>query len=85
MARTWIELDDALDATLDAVCAEQGRDKSEVVKDILTRYLETQRERRACVDPAHVELYHDLAGADVALAEEGLADYQRMLQETDRA
>lgn len=85
MARTWIELDDALGAALDAVCAEQGRDRAQVVNEILTRYLETQGQRRVLVDPSQVELYRELAAADVALAEEGLADYQRMLQATDRA
>jgi hypothetical protein len=56
-----------------------------VVNEILTRYLETQGQRRVLVDPSQVELYRELAAADVALAEEGLADYQRMLQATDRA
>src|SRR5207244_859574 len=82
--RAWMKslpvpLDDDLDAALEAVSAEQGRGKADLVVDIVRRYIETDRLRRTLEDPALVALYQQLAPEDKALAEEGLADYQRML------
>lgn len=78
-----LRLDDELDAALEAVCAEQGRDKAEVVTEVVRKYVETERLKRTLQDPSLAELYQQLAGEDVALAEEGMADYHQMLEEAD--
>jgi len=79
-----LRLDDELDAALEAVCKEQGRDKADVVTDIVRKYVEIEKLKRTLQDPALAELYQQLAVEDVALAEEGMAEYQRMLEATDQ-
>jgi predicted DNA-binding protein len=80
-----LRLDDELDAALEAVCAEQGRDKVDVVTDIVRKFVEAEQLRHALQDPALAELYQQLAAEDVALAEEGMTEYQQILDETDRS
>ena len=78
-----LTIDDDLDAALEAACAEQGRDKSEVVAEILRKYVETERLKRSLQDPGLSALYEQLAAEDSALAEQGMADYQDMLEAAD--
>jgi predicted transcriptional regulator len=78
-----LRLDDELDAALEAVCKGLGRDKADVVTDIVRKYVETERVKHALRDPALVALYEQLAAEDVALAEEGMAEYRGMLEATD--
>jgi predicted transcriptional regulator len=80
-----LRLDDELDAALEAVCAEQGRDKIDVITDIVCKFVEAERLRRSLQDPTLAELYQQLAAEDIALAEEGMAEYQQRLEETDRS
>ena len=80
-----LRLDDELDAALEAVCKGLGRDKTDVVADVVRKYVETERLRSALQAPELVELYQQVAPEDVALAEEGIAEYQRILKATDRA
>ena len=80
MRTIWLRLDDDLDAALEAVCAEQGRDKAEVVTDVVRKYVDRERLQRTLQDPTIAELYQQLAAEDVALAEEGMAEYQQMLE-----
>jgi hypothetical protein len=79
-----LRLDDELDEALEAVCAEQGRDKIDVVTDIVRKFVEAERLKRSLQDPALAQLYQQLAAEDIALAEEGIAEYQQRLEETDR-
>ncbi len=44
----------------------------------------SERPRQSLQDPALVVLYQELAEEDLALAEAGMGDYQRGLQEADR-
>lgn len=78
-----LRLDDELDAALEVVCKGLGRDKADVVTDIVRKYVETERLKHALRDPALAALYEQLAAEDVALAEEGMAEYQGMLETTD--
>lgn len=78
-----IVVDDELDAALETLCAEQGRTKAEVLINLLRRYVEDERLKSALHDPRLAALYASLADEDVALAEEGMADYQRLLEATD--
>jgi hypothetical protein len=48
-------------------------------------YIEEEQMRSNLQDPEIVDLYRELAEEDVALAEEGIAEYGRMLDEADRA
>ena len=79
-----LRLDDELDSALEAFCAEDGRDKVEVVREVVRNYVEKERMKRALEDPALAALYQELALEDVALAEGGMADYKRMLDSADR-
>ncbi len=79
------KLDDDLDAELEALCAAEGRDKGDVVTEVVRKYVETVRLRRALEDPALTRLYEELAGDDAALAEENIAEYGRLLKSADDA
>jgi hypothetical protein len=72
-----LKLDDDLDA--------EGRDKGDVVTEVVRKYVETVRLRRALEDPALTRLYEELAGDDAALAEENIAEYGRLLKSADDA
>lgn len=79
-----LNMDDELDAALDAVSREQGTGKAELVIDIVRRYVAAERLKSTLQDPALVALYEQLAAEDLGLAEEGLADYAKMLQAADQ-
>jgi len=79
-----LRIDDEVDAALAALCAEQRRSETEVVADVLRRYVETERLKRMLQGPALAQLYEELAAEDKVLAEEGMSDYQQMLGESDR-
>ncbi len=79
-----LSLDDDLDEALEELGAEQGRTKDQVVVDLLRRCVETERLKRTLHDPNLSALYADLADEDVALAEEGMADYHKILEAADR-
>jgi|FaiFalFF_MnMetaG_3_1042247.scaffolds.fasta_scaffold02148_3 metal-responsive CopG/Arc/MetJ family transcriptional regulator len=79
-----LELDEELDAALDALCQTQGRPKSELVVDLVRRFVETEKLKQTLQDPHLVALYHQLASEDIDLAEQGMADYLRNLEEGER-
>jgi hypothetical protein len=85
MKTIWLDLDDEVDAALEAVCAERGRDKADVVREVVRKYVEVERLKRSLQDPLLAELYEQLAAEDVALAEEGMASYRQMLEEADHS
>jgi len=80
-----LKLDDDVDAELEALCAAEGRDKSDVVTEAVRKYVETARLRRALADPVLTRLYEELADEDSALAEEDIAEYGRLLKSADDA
>ena len=80
-----LDVDDQLDAALEAVSVGKGRAKADIITQVLRQYVQTERLRQSLQDPALVALYQELAEEDVQLAEEGMGDYQRMLTEADRA
>ena len=69
-----LKLDEELDAALEVLCAAQGRNKADLVRQIVCRYVETERLKRTLQDPTLVDLYRELAAEDVAQAEEGMAE-----------
>ncbi len=79
-----LTIDDALDAELDKVSVEQGRDKAEIAIAILRRFIASEQLKRQLSDPNIIALYESLADEDSQLAEEGMADYASMLDEADR-
>ena len=79
-----LDLDDELDAALDAVSLEQGRRKAELVVDIVRKYVGAEQLKRTLQDPALVALYEQLAAEDLALAEQGMGDYSRVLHASDQ-
>src|SRR5438876_3621949 len=80
-----LKLDDAVDAELEKLCAAVGRDKGDVVTEVVRQYVETARLRHALEDPALSRLYRELAEQDTALAEESIAEYGRLLKSADDA
>ncbi len=64
--------------------AEQGRTKDQEVVDLLHRYGGTERLKRTLHDPNLAAFYADLADKDIALAEEGTADYHKILEASGR-
>ena len=80
-----VKLDDNVNAELEALCAAEGRDKDDVVSELVRRHVETLRLRRALRDPDLARLYRELADEDVALAEEDIAEYGRLLKSADDA
>jgi predicted transcriptional regulator len=80
-----IVLDDELDAALEEICLEQGRTKGELIVELLRKFVEDERLRFELNSSELAELYQALVNEDVALAEEGMADYHRMLKETDES
>jgi plasmid stability protein len=85
MATLVLNLDDGLNAALEALCAREGRDKAALLTDILRRHLDSEELRQCLSDPELKRLYDEqLAAEDVALAEEGMAEYEDLLREADR-
>lgn len=84
MKKRHLTLDDDLEAGLEAVCAEQGRDKAALLNDIVRKYLRSEGLKRALQDPELVALYERLSDEDVALAEEGFGEYPRLLEAADQ-
>ncbi len=85
MKTVSLSLDEDLDAALEAVCAEQRRDKADLIREVVRRYVEAERLRRTLEDPTLGDLYQQLAAEDVALAEEDMASYHQMLKEADQS
>ena len=79
-----LNLDDELNSTLEMISSEQGRNKAEVVVDVVRKYLETEKSKRSLQDPKLIELYQQLIDEDRELAEGGLEEYDNLLSEADR-
>ena len=78
-----LKLDDDVNAELEALCAAEGRDKDDVVGEVVRKYVGTVRLRRTLEDPVLSELYKGLADEDSALAEKDIAEYGRLLTSAD--
>ena len=66
------------------VCRSEGHGEGEVAAGLFRRYLDVERLRRNLAEKRLGKLYETLATEDVALAESGLADYQRGLAQADQ-
>ena len=84
MATISLSVDEDLNAALESLCAARGLDKASVVTDLVRRFVDRDRLDRALRDPSLTALYRELEAEDVALAEEGLDGYRRLLTEADR-
>ena len=78
-------LEDDLDSALAELCTAQGREKSQLLGDLLRRYVESEKLKRTLLNPELVQLYQELAPEDVELAEEGISEYRQILDQADRA
>jgi hypothetical protein len=79
-----VNLDDELAAVLAAVCAARGLDETTLASDVLRKFLQAEQLKRSLDDPALAALYEQLAAEDVALAEEGVAEYHQTLAAIDQ-
>ena len=84
MTALSLDLEDESDAALSAVCATCGRNKTELVTDVVRRFLRSEQLKNALADPALGELYAGLAVEDIQLANQGIDDYRKMLDQADR-
>ncbi len=80
-----LAIDETLDTELELVSTRKGRSKSDIVAEVLRRYVQTEQRRHQPLDPALIAAYSQLAEEDIALAEAGMEDYQRQLEEADNA
>ena len=84
MTTIALELEDALASQFAQACRSEGHGEGEVAAGLFRRYLDVGRLRRNLAEKRSGKLYEALATEDVALAESGLADYQRGLAQTDQ-
>ncbi|HZT40752.1 MAG TPA: hypothetical protein VFA07_01115 [Chthonomonadaceae bacterium] len=70
MKTLLIELDEELDAALEALSAKQGRDKAAIVLEVLQKYIEVERLKFSLQDPALAKLHEKLEDEEAHLAEE---------------
>jgi hypothetical protein len=80
-----IPIEDQLDAALEIVAAKQGRDKVQMVADLVRKFVAEEGLKTDLQNPALAKLYPELKAEDIALAEEGIADYQQTLTRADQA
>jgi predicted transcriptional regulator len=85
MKNLTVTLDDELDIALEALCAEEGRKRGEFESDVLRRFVERERLAREVQDPAWQAAYLELEQEDIAMAEEGMADYAEGLRQADQS
>ena len=83
MTTLHLKLDDDLNAALDQVCAGQGRDKESLATQLLRQYVNMEQLKRTLQDPDLAELYQELQGEDQELANQGMDEYNRLLNEAD--
>lgn len=79
-----IQMDEELNAALEQICSQRKLDKSRMVADILRRYVETERLAGSLRDPALMRAYQELSAEDVNLAEQGMKEFHRILEEADQ-
>src|ERR1700687_5588738 len=83
MTTLLIKLDDELNTALEQLCSGQGRDKESLTTQLLRQYVNMEQLRQTLQDPELAKLYQELQEEDRALANQGMADYQRILHEAD--
>ena len=70
MKTLLLEIDEELDAALEAVAAKQGRDKAAIALELLRKYIEVERLKTTLQDPALAKLHEKLEDEEAHLAEE---------------
>jgi len=83
MTTLQVPLEEELNVALEALCAAQQRDKVSVVSDLVRQFVRSHQTKQALQNPELIAFYEQLADEDTALAEAGMADYQRLLAEAD--
>lgn len=79
-----IQMDEELNAALEQICSRRKLDKSRMVADILRKYVETERLVGSLRDPALMRAYQELSAEDVNIAEQGMKEFHRILEEADQ-
>lgn len=79
-----LTVDDELAATLEMASALRSLNESELVSDVLRRYFEAEKLRRALQACDLSALYAELEREDVMLAEAGMAEYAHGLTAADQ-
>ena len=85
MRTLQVPLDEEVDAALEALCARQQRAKETVVSELVRQFVNSQQARQTLQSGELKALYEQLADEDVTLAEAGMDDYKRLLEEADQA
>ena len=83
MTTLQLKLDDELNAALDKLCAGQGRDKESLATQLLRQYVNMEQLKRTLLDPDLAKLYLELQAEDQELANQGMDEYHRLLNEAD--
>jgi hypothetical protein len=79
-----LELEDSVASQFAQACRSEGHGEDEVATGLFRRYLDVERLRRNLAEKRLGKLYEALVTEDVALAESGMADYQRGLAQADQ-
>ena len=80
-----LTIDETLNAQLELVSNRKGQAKAEVVAEVLRHYVQSEQSKLQLQYPALIALYKELADEDVALAEEGMDEYSRQLEDDNNA
>ncbi len=79
-----VQLDDALNASFEAVCAARGQDKEPVLAELVRRFVDAEQIDALLKDPDLASAYRELASEDLSLANMAFDDYETGLREADR-
>lgn len=85
MKNLTVCLDDELDTALEALCTEEGRQRGEFESEVLRQFVERERLARQVQDPAWQAVYREVEQEELAMAEEGMAEYAERLRQLDHA
>src|SRR5205823_6188316 len=86
MATMAFDLTDEEVEALETASNSRGCNRAALVRDLVQRFLRTEQLRHAVESEGPAALYDDeMAAEDVALAEEGMDDYARLLREADES
>lgn len=89
MKAVTIHIEEELFAALEEICSWKEQDESQVFTDALIKYVETEQLKRSLQEKDNhiglslLKLYEELVAEDIELAEQGITDYQKMLEEVD--
>ncbi len=78
-----VQLDDGIATALEKLAGDRGCAPADIAANALRRIVEQEQLRQFMQDPCNEQLIRELDEENVALAEEGMAEYAEMLRKAD--